>query len=258
MHGNFLRRCDNLKVFFHENIFKQTTLQRIILTLTVVLSALTLFGQGKRIILQIDTLILNGYDEFSISITEQRVALYYDVLDESVYIKNTVGYPNFICPLVLKTDSSKIQISLDDQGGYFMLTDAYKLKSDTLKINKFVVFNNCYRDTIFTHIEYYIKKPSGSTGEPFKTKYFKKISKEKCKIRPLTKTSYRINNILYPVSFQKQKDTGIHIMTFHGYKPQRYLKDRDNYKGKVTYFHGRSMTIHYINVIILKIKNGTF
>jgi hypothetical protein len=237
--------------------FKETILQRLTLILILIISTLTSFGQDKKIVLQIDTLVLNGFDKFSISITGQGFANFPDFLEDSVFIKNTAGHPNFICPLTLRTDSSNIQISLDDQGGYLQLMDAYKLKNDTLKINKVVVFNNCYRDTTFTRIDYYIKKSDGSIDKPFKTKYSKTIAKKKCKIRPLFKTAYRINNDLYFVSFQKQKSIGTDITDFHGYKPKKYLEDRDNYKGKVTYFHGHSATTHYINVITLKIKNGT-
>jgi len=237
--------------------FKKTTLQRLTLILTLIISTLNSFGQEKKIVLQIDTLILNGYDKFSISITGQGFANFGDFLEDSIYIKNSVGYPNFICPLTLKTDSSNIEISLDDQGGYLLLMGAYKSKHDTLKINKVIVFSNCYRDTTYTRIDYYLKNEDGSIDKPFKTKYSKTITKNKCKVRPLFKTAYRINNDLYLVSFKKQKSIGTEITDFHGYKPKKYLEDRDNYKGRVTYFHGHSSTIHYINVITLKIKNGT-
>ena len=232
-------------------------MQRLTLILTLIITTLNSFGQDKKIVLQIDTLILNGYDKFSIAIKGQGFTNFPDVIDDSVYVKRTNSYPNFISPLTLKTDSSNIQISLDDQGGYLQLMDAYKVKNDTLQINKVVVFNNCYRDTTFTRIDYYIKKSDGSIDKPFKTKYSKTIAKKKCKIRLLFKTSYRINDVSYFVSFQKQKDIGTEITDFHGYRPKKYLEDRDNYKGKVTYFHGHSSKTHYINVVTLKIKIGT-
>lgn len=235
--------------------FKNKLLKRLILLLTIIIAAFNSFGQDKNIVLQIDTLILNGYDKFSITITDSDFENFGDIVIDSIFVRNNVEYPNFICSLTLQTDSSNIQISLDDHGGYLQLLDAYKLQNDTLKINKFVVFNNCYRDTTFMRIDYYLKNPDGSIAKPYRTKYTKKVSKIRCKNRPLIKTAYRINNELYSVSFHKKESIGTEITVFHGYKPKKYLKNRENYKGKVTYFHGQLETFHYINVITLNLKD---
>jgi hypothetical protein len=223
--------------------------------LLFIFTTLNSFGQDRHIVLQIDTLILNGYDKFSISLTGQGNPNFPTFLNDTVYIKNPIGQPNFICPLTLKTDSSNIRITIDDQGGYLQLIDAYKLKGDTIKINKVFVFENCINDTTFTRIAYYIKKPDGSIGKPFKTKRSKSINKKKCKVKALNKVEYRVNNVSYFALFQEQKDSGLKITEFHGYKPRKYLEDRDNYKGKITYFHGSSTTSRYINVITIKISH---
>lgn len=229
---------------------------RLTILFTLIISALHLFGQDKKIVLRIDTLVLNGYDNFSIEIEEQGFMNFHHPIDDSVYIQNTTGYPHFICPLTLKTDTSNIRISIDDEGGYLLLMDVYQLKSDTLRIRKLIVFNNCYRDTTFTQIAYFIKKTDGSIDQPFRVKNSKEVEKKRCKNRPLLNTTYHINGTLYSVSIEKQTDNTVGISSFHGYKPRKYLEDRDNFKGKVTYFHGQSSTTHYINVITLKIKNS--
>lgn len=207
--------------------------------------------------LQIDTLILNGYRNFSIALTGQFIGNIPLEVDNSVYIKKDNSYPNFICPLTLKTDTTNIQISLDDKGGYLLLLNVYKSIKDTLRISKVVVYSNCYRDTTFTRIDYYHYKPDSSLGRPYKTKFSKTIAKKKCKNRPLFKTTYKINGVLYLVSFQIQEDFGVEVINFHGYKPIGASQNPDTYKGKLTRFHGQSTTSHYINVITLRLKNGT-
>lgn len=231
-------------------------MQQLTFTLTLLFSTLTSFAQDKKIVLQIDTLLLNGYNNFSISITGQGFANIIDEIDDSVYIKNDFGYPNFICPLTFQTDSSNLQISIDNQGGYLLITDIYQSKCDTLSISKLTVFDNCHRDTIYTRISYYLRKNDVVSDNSFKTKYLKTIEKEKCKNKPPYKIYYIINNQHYFVSLQKQKDTGLATKLFQGNKPKRYLKKQNKYRRQSIRFSGISTSTHYINIAVLKMQNN--
>jgi hypothetical protein len=208
---------------------------------------LNALGQDKRVVLQIDTLILNGYDNFSIRLNGQGFANLIDLVDDSLYVRQVNSNPNFICPLTLKSDSSHILISLDDQGGYLSITDVFSSHYDTLKINKLEVFSNCYCDTTFTRIDYYDKKEDG-TSELSKVENTKTLEKIKCKNKPPDKVNYTINNFTYSVSLNMQTDFGIQISQFNG--ETKPVKNKG-------YFGGQSTTIHYINVGTIRIKNGT-
>jgi len=211
------------------------------------------FGQVERTVtLQIDSLELNGCEIFSVSVTPGLFGISEEA-DKSGYRFNA-GHPNFTCQVELKSDTSKIEIIIDDEGGYLTLENAYLLKSDTIRINRIHIIENCYRDTTFHQIDYYIIDETGSIGDPIKTKSFKSIEKDKSKGTPITEASYMINGKEYSVTFLKKTDLGIMITDYHGGYPKKYLKDRENYKGKVKYFHGHSTSSHYINFAEIKLK----
>lgn len=226
-----------------------------LITIILLFSTLPTLAQDKTIVLQIDTLELHGHNNFSISIIGQGFANIIDEIDDSVYIRNDFAYPNFICPLTFQTDTSSLQISIDNQGGYLLITDIYQSQCDTLRINKLTVFDNCYRDTIYTRISYYYREKDVILENSFKTKYLKTIEKEKCKNKTPQKVHYIINHQHYFVSLQKQKDIGVQMKVFQGNKPRSYSKKRDNYKGRSIRFNGISTNTHYINIGVLKIKN---
>ncbi len=228
----------------------------LIFILVLTLLTFVSFGQDRKITLQIDTLVQNNYNNFSIGLTGQFFGNYPLIIEDSTYIKRTDSYPNLICPLTLKTDTTNIQISIDNGGGYILLIGAYQSIKDTLKINKVVVYNNCYNDTSFTRIDYFAYNQDSLTTKYLKSKFSWKPIKKNCKTSPLFETSYKINGVSYLVSTKIQDDQ-TEVTTFHGYKPKKYSRDPDNYKGKVTYFHGQTTTFKYINVTTLKLKNGT-
>ncbi|MBL7902063.1 MAG: hypothetical protein JNK73_08720 [Bacteroidia bacterium] len=231
-------------------------MRRVLFLLPLAILTVFSFGQDRKIVLQIDTLILNGYSDFSIALTGQFFGNYPLTIDDSCYVKKINNYPNFICSLTLKNDTTNIEISLDDKGGHLSLIGAYHLLKDTIQIDKVVVFSNCYNDTTFTRIDYFAYQPDSLTTKYLKSRFKKEITKMKCKNRPLFKTFYRINNVSYLVSFQMKKEDE-EVTTFHGYKPKKYSNDPNNYKGRVTYFHGKSIKFKYVNVITLKLKSGT-
>jgi len=82
-------------------------------------------------------------------------------------------------------------------------------------------------------------------------KFKESVKKSKCKYKPPYKTMLTLNDQKYYVSIQK-RESNIGNMHGHGYKPRQTEKNHENYSGSK--FQIRSITIHYINVITIKLK----
>lgn len=229
---------------------------KLTFTLIFIFSTFILIGQNKNIVLRIDSLILDDYKKISIRTVEKGASFFPDYIDTSTFIKDEKNVPNFICPLTLKNSESNIQIQIDDQGGFLLLIDAYSLTSDTLRIDKINVFSNCYQDTTFKIIDYFIRYNDSSARQFLKSKFSLKIEKTRCKNKPLINTTYKINGEQY-FGLGEKKLISYETLYFHGHKPKKYLKDPDNYKGKVIKFSGRLIKKKYRYVVSIRLKNGT-
>ncbi len=211
------------------------------------------FGQAKSITLQIDTLILNNFENFHINFNP-GFANISERIEFSTY-RFSKSNPHFTCHVPINSDTAKIEISVDNEGGYLVINQAHQLKSDTIKINKLSIFENCFIDTSYIKKEYFKVSKDGSIEKPFKVKLKKHISKNKCKNEPIEEILYTINNSDYLVTLQKKHAFGVEFTTFHGGYPKKYLKDRDNYKKSYKYFYGNSVNHHYIYYGEVNIQN---
>ena len=222
------------------------------------LFSLNINGQGKKIILIIDTLFIQNGNDFHVGISNKNnlISGLGEYIEDSLYNRQHNKYPNFYCSIVLNSDSSNIQLSLDNENGYINLINVYSSKYDTIRLSKHIVYDNCYNDTAYTTMTYYHKKINEPLGTPYKIKHNKTITKASCKNKPPLSTKYIINHKKYDVIILKEIDGGVYISDFHGYRPNEYNLKPETYKGKVSYFHGRTESRSYVNVINLKIKNG--
>lgn len=223
---------------------------KIVLLIILFLSCLSGFSQ-KQLTLIIDTLdFVNELDQydFRITVTNQGFANL-GQLDSTAKVTIT-EYPNFQTTVNLESDSSNIQLPIDQQNGYVELSNVYD--SDTIRINKLKLYSNCYRDTTNTRIEHYRVNNDSVSDIPYKVKFKERVEKKKCKRRPPFKTSLIINGQQYFVSIQKKKSDAVEIMHGHGYKPRQTEKNFENYSGTRLYISSR--TERYINVITIKIK----
>ena len=223
---------------------------RILLTLTFILSCHIAFSQ-KTLTLIIDTIdFVEDFDkyDFNIFMTNQGFA---DLGEkDSTAIISTDSFPNFQTTVTLKTDSTLIQLPIDQQNGYVELSNVYN--SDTIRINKLTLYSNCYRDTTKIRIEHYRVKNDSVSDRPYKVKFKENTEKKKCNRRPPFKTVLTINDHKYFVSIQKIKSDPIKYMHGHGYKPRQTEKNYENYSG--TRLHTSYRTERYLNVITVKIK----
>ena len=205
----------------------------------------------KQLTLIIDT--IDFVDDFNISdfkvtLTNQGFGNLGET--DSAGKVTTTLYPNFQTTVTLQTDSTRIHIPIDQHNGYLELSNIYI--SDTLRINRLVIYSNCYIDTTRTRKEYYRVENDSISEKPYKVKIKEKTKKNKCKRKPPANTIMRINSKNYLVRIEKQKSEFTEYSQGHGYKPQRFEGNDDNYSG--TFLHYRSITERYINVIEVEIQ----
>lgn len=228
---------------------------KILLIIIIIINS-SLYGQSRKITFIIDTLVIENENNFEIAITRNNSFLtcFGEYIEDSLYNRQYNKYPNLYCSIILKSDSSSIQFSLDNNNGYVNLINVYSSNFDTIRLNKHIVYDNCYNDTVYTTTTYYHKRINEPLGKPYKIKHNKSITKKSCKNKPPLNTQYVINNKNYEAAFQKEIEGGINISDCHGYQPNKYNLSPETFKGKVTYFHSHSESKFYISVINLQIK----
>ena len=98
---------------------------RILITLTFILICHTGFSQ-KKLTLIIDTLdFVHDFDkyDFKVFLTNQGFADLGET-DSTAFI-STDSFPNFHSTVTLKTDSTLIQIPIDQKNGYLELSNVF-------------------------------------------------------------------------------------------------------------------------------------
>jgi hypothetical protein len=210
------------------------------------------FGQ-KTITIQIDTLELNGYVNFHISLPNNSIKLS-KIVAKSNYSLNT-SHPNFTCQLEIESDSSNIEIAIDDGGGYIIIHDVNKLKKGVLQINKLAIIEICFNDSTHTKKEYYKVSKEGTIGEPIKIKQHKNIQENECKTAHIKELSFTINGNSYLVALQKEIARGYEFTGFHGGYPKKYLDNRSAYTKPYKYFYGTIVNYQFINVGKINLQN---
>ncbi|MFA9214075.1 MAG: hypothetical protein ACEQSR_09570 [Candidatus Methylacidiphilales bacterium] len=203
-------------------------------------------AQTRNIILHIDTVDYNGYQEFYIK-TQGQNKLRPFIINSDLCLVNDIG---LTCKLAIINDTSTIRISIDKKGGFLEIFNSYQLISDTLSISKIFVFDKPYLDTNWITTNYfYIQKDT--LAQNFKTtrKYkIDRISKKNAK--PIS-TSYLINGRKYFCNAKwKQSNYKFLITKTHGYGKTGFFK-----KGKPYYFHGSTRSTITHNVITIQLKH---
>ena len=199
----------------------------------------------------IDTVdFVDEFDEFGFNIflTNQGFAGLGET-DTSAKI-TTANYPNFQTTIQLMSDSTKIQIPIDQKSGFLELSNLYD--KDTIRINYLKQYSNCYKDTTSTRIEYYRVINDSVSNKPYKIKLKVKSHKNKCKRKPPNQKILTINGENYLVRIQKEMDE-IEYGHGHGYKPRQTERTHENYKEKARIYFS-SMTVRYLNIISVRIE----
>ncbi len=221
----------------------------IISIIIILLIGQNVIAQTKQIVLQIDTLIKKDDNQnFYIRTQKNRTLMPYLISDSSCQ----VDYHNnsLTCKIILRNDSSTIQISLDEKGGYLELGNLFNINSDTVRISKFVVYDRPYPDTNWTTTNYWYEE-ADTLGENFKNTREYSIDKVRPKNLVPIKIQYEINGEIYSCTTSWQKAGYVNITTFHGRGLTGLFKGKRPY-----YFHGIRRSTLTLNVIYLRLKNG--
>lgn len=203
-------------------------------------------AQKKQVILRIDTLVQkDNNQDFFIKTQKSKIFMPYLMSDSACKVDHRTN--SLTCKIIIQDDSSTIQISLDEKGGYLELSNLFKLNSDTLRISKFTVYDRPYPDTNWIRTNYWYEE-ADTLGENFKNT--RKYSIDKVKPKNLTplETKYVINGETYSGTTSWQKANFDSVTKFHGRGRTGLLKGRRQF-----YYHGTKWSTVTVNTIYLRL-----
>lgn len=115
------------------------------------------YGQGKKIVLQFDTLDFIDQSEdfldFDMWVTNQGIKNRGEKFVPSNYHLST--FPNYTNTVFLRSDSSQLRVPFDNLLGYIEISNLYNSTIDTIKFDKYRLYSNCNFDTIKACTTYY-------------------------------------------------------------------------------------------------------
>lgn len=166
---------------------------------------------------------------------------------------NFSSKPQVVLPIEIEDTSVIVDLPLDDSGGVFSLKGAYQLTVDTIRISKFIVFHNCFTDTIKRYMSWYLN--NADTSEERKLKLLKYKAYRPIAVvkdcQPVVPAKYEmlINQIAYTISpVTEHRDPAPNFA--HGYKKMSRRKER-RYEERIAnskpykYFYWREKTFKY-------------
>jgi hypothetical protein len=191
----------------------------------------------------------------------------YFTLHNSISLRDTISYikdytkfslfnfPDYAVKANIYDDSAVLNIPLDlYNGNTLQINNIYYAVKDTLRINKITGRKDCHNDTAYSTKYYYHKIKDGSLGEPYKVKEKTYVFKRKCSYKYKLDPSYFINGQQYFGKFSTTLGSTTSIIWAHGYRPKRYLKDREDFKGKLTKIATNVHEYNYFDIIIINLE----
>jgi hypothetical protein len=185
------------------------------------------------------------YQDFFIKTQKSKMFMPYLMSDSACKVDYRTN--SLTCKIIILDDSTTIQISLDEKGGYLELSNLFKLNSDTLRISKYIVFDRPYPDTNWTTTSYWYEE-ANTLGENFKNTRKFSIDKVKAKYLTPLETKYVINGETYSGTTSWQKANFESVTKFHGRGQTGLLKGRRQF-----YFHGTKWSTVTVNTIHLRL-----
>lgn len=217
---------------------------RVVTILTLYILLVHNAGYSQHKVVVIDTL-LSVVDEFTLknSLISSCDKSVQEILEEE-NLNVTVNYNLYPNAVICGLTGKCIRLLLDDKNGYCNFEN---LKSDTMHISKWIIYDCGLSDSTKGTIAYYHQVNDRSSDTPYKKKPVKSVQRNNG-IKNLTKTSLVINGKLYKSEISIGADTL--LKTFHGYAPKsryrRYMaKHKPEKAYRFTYFHGDVMEIIY-------------
>jgi hypothetical protein len=230
---------------------------RSLLILGTLILSFHLNAQSRHITLIIDTLSMGQETHFPISISKQGFAGIEEQIKSSKIRLNKKQYPNLVCQLEIKVKDAEILIPLDTRDGKLILKHPYQMKSDTIRISRHSILINCLPrvtiNTVNQYQYYYEKGIEVKLGDPKKTDNERIVHEERCHFEPKP-PSFLINRKKVELELKTIEIAG-GVTVYHGYKPKSFEKNRDKFKGNVTYFHGMTKEFSSNYQAHLNLKN---
>jgi hypothetical protein len=199
-----------------------------LILIVLLIGSINIYGQPQKLILQIDTLEMVDYIEalykFRIVVGNQGFIGLGDSFDSTRNFSNN-KYPNYLNTLIIKSDSSNIQIPIDLYGSYIQLNNIHKVVHlDTLRIGKIELFDCRIADTSYITKKYFKQKKNGQDDYEdiaYKIDGKRQINNYKCKKEfPLSLGLY-LNKKKYHIELRTVTNIGNEHSDGHGYKPRR-------------------------------------
>ena len=166
---------------------------------------------------------------------------------------NYANFPNLVLPITVEQTNSTIDIPLDDSGGSISIKHAFISNTDTIRIHKISILQNCFADTSKTSKTWF-KNYQDTTrhSKTLKSKFrILKITPSQCDAQKEKKIVLVINNTKYIVPLEIRQDRSV-VQLGHGWNKRN---ERRRSAGKsYTYFVVRQWTAKYIYSAELKLK----
>jgi len=199
-------------------------------------------AQTKTLVLKIDTLIFQMGQEEKILLKVGNQGFFNMGEDfDSTQVLSLIDYPNFTSKIVLRNDSSIIEIPIDKNGSHIKLRNAYNYSKDTLTINKLTIFETKPADSTITVI-YYTRKIKGVLADkPYKIKVKKSGSYY---IPPPSTIEIMLDGMVYKSILSLTRERNL-VSHGHGYKPRKYMKKNGEDKKRITYIFVDNGTYKY-------------
>ncbi len=226
------------------------------------------FSQKKKKLLVIDTLLTENIDinidvrtaidtnslhnlDYMDSLTSKSLVLRGYIV-ERLPIKTEISSQyKLVMPIVLADSTAVIDLPLDDSGGVLTLKRPYFVSSDTIRINKLKVFNNCLPDSIKFTLSWYrnYNRDTGKQLKLLKAKtYTNKAVIKKCNQEFPNEISVVVNHqkVVLPPIISSSNNS---ISWYHGHKKgrrqERLYETRRSAGKPYTYFAACKRTISY-------------
>ena len=217
----------------------------------------SLFAQTRKIYIQIDTIIYNDkitfLDKFDLRINNKGFLNPSEIFDSTAKI-NLTSHPQYINTILIKNDSSSVDIPIDWNGSSISLLNIHSLIGDTLEIKKIQIYLTRCPDTSITRHAYWRTINGELCSEPYKVEY---TTTTYDKIAPPSEIETNINGKSYKTTLTLDKRKWDGNASGHAYKPKNYIDKNGKLKKRTTYYHFTTIEKNYIWTGQIDIKNGT-
>ena len=232
------------------NNIKKTKLPLLgIIILLQFISIQSIFSPKKEYTLIIDSLIFKE-NRRELSYYE-NVVQSADIFNKYDLTNNPIDYrvkTNSICKLNVENDSSVIYLPLDLFKSRIEIHNLHNLHSDTIQINKLIIYNRLTNINTNCKTEYFYPNQ-----EIYKVIDLKKSNQNSPPVDSLTNYHFTINNKKYDLLPNLKYFEMTQTRISHGTNKKNSRKKNGEYKKGVKKFYSRCQITYKISAVIIEI-----